>query len=325
MNPLIKKIQNFAFHNKLFSSGEKILIGVSGGPDSICLSRVFLEFRNKYDLKIALLHVNYGLRGEESERDEEFVREFAKKNELKLKVIQYEKLTTIIKGNLESDLRDFRRAEFFQFAKKEGFDKIALAHNSDDQTETFFMNLFRGAGSVGLSAMRPKRGKIIRPLLFVSKTEILELLKGFKQDYRIDKSNFDESFFRNKIRNKLVPILEGYSPRLRERVCQLSENLQDEREVVEEFVEKKYNDIVQSENGSCHVSVSDLKNCSRGIQKALFRLILEKLKGGLKDVSTNNFFEFSKILESTKSKTQTCIMNSVVIERKGDEIRFSRE
>jgi tRNA(Ile)-lysidine synthase len=326
MGSFVKKIQNFAFHNKLFFRGEKILIGISGGPDSICLSRVFLKLQKHFDLELVLLHVNYGLRGKESEKDEEFVREFAKENGLQLKVVQFEKNNSKEKKeNLEAKMRAFRYAQFEQFAKDEGFARIALAHNADDQVETFLMNLFRGSGTKGLSAMKSKRGKIIRPMLFVSKKEILVYLKEVGQKYRIDESNFDESFLRNKIRHSLISTLEKYSPQLRDRILQLTANLGDENEVVEEIVEKKYNEIVQNNEGKYLVLTSKLVKCSLGMRKLLFRRILKNIKGELKNVSNNNFFEFNKILESEKSKSQHCGMNGVRIERRGEEISFQLE
>ncbi len=322
MSSFVKKIQNFAFHNQLFSEGERILIGISGGPDSICLSRVFLKLKEHYKLEIGLFHVNYGLRGEASEEDERFVREFAENNKLKLKVVKFAKKEGEKNGNLEAQMRVFRYSEFERFAKKEGFDRIALAHNADDQVETFLMNLFRGSGTKGLSAMKPKRGKIIRPLLFISKNEILNWLKQNEQKYQIDASNFDESFFRNKIRHKLVPVLEEYSPQLRNRIFQLTNNLKDENVVVEEIVEKKYNEIVQNNKERSLVLISDLENCSIGMRKLLFRRILENIKGELRNVSSNNFFEFDKIFKSNKAKKQFCITSGVVIERSGNHITF---
>jgi len=298
------------------------LIGISGGPDSICLSRVFLKLKEHYALELALLHVNYGLRGEASEDDERFVKEFAKEHGLKLKVVRYKKDEISKERNLEAQMRSFRYQEFEKFAKKEGFDRIALAHNIDDQTETFLMNLFRGSGAKGLSAMKARRERIIRPLLFVSKDEILEWLAQMEQKYQIDKSNFDESFFRNKIRHKLIPILKEYSPQLETRVLQLTENLQAENEIVEEIVEKKYNNIVESENKRYSVLVSDLVALSTGMRKLLFRRIFKSVKGDIKNLSTNNFFEFNKILESNKSKNQKCITNGVLIERKSHRIIF---
>ncbi len=321
MGSFVKKIQNFAFHNQLFLRGEKILIGISGGPDSTCLSRVFLKLKEHHNLKLALLHINHGLRGEESEKDEKFVREFAKVNDLELEVVRFEKGGDK-KENLEAKLRDFRYEQFELFAKKEGFDRIALAHNADDQAETFLMNLFRGSGTKGLSAMSPKRGKIIRPLLFIPKKEILEWLKKIGQAYRTDESNFDESFFRNKIRHRLIPVLQEYSPKLRTRIFQLTNNLRDESLVVEEIVEKKYNEIVRDKRDGRLVLVDDFRNCSMGMRKLIFRRIFKDIKGELKNVSNNNFFEFNKILESDKAKSQSCVTSGVIIERKGKKITF---
>lgn len=323
MNSFVKKIKTFAFHNNLFSKGERVLIGISGGPDSVCLSRVLLELKEAYELELALMHVNYGLRGSDSDKDEGFVRAFAKENKLPLEVVYYQKDEKL--GNLEEDMRNFRYIHFEKFAKKEGFDKIALAHNCDDQVETFLMNLFRGSGTAGLSAMRVKRSGIVRPLLFVSKEEILDFLDDKKQAFRIDKSNEDQKYTRNRIRASLLPILKEYNPQIKSRIFQLTENLQDEFEIVEEIVEKKYNDIVKKEGEQYSISVTNFLSLSVGLRKLLFRRILHSIKGDLRNVSANNFFEFSKILKSEKSKNQQYFISNVEISRKGDRIIFVKK
>ncbi len=323
MNSFVKKIQNFIFHNKLFSRGERILIGVSGGPDSIFLSRVLLELREKQNWELGLLHVNYGLRGEDSLKDEMFVREFAKIHGLEVEVIKFDS-TFLQKSNQEANLRDFRYMHFEKFAKKEGFDKIALAHNIDDQAETFLMNVFRGSGTKGLAAMSPLRGNIARPILAISKKEILKYLEEIGQDFRVDSSNLENLFFRNRIRNELIPILNQYSPRIKERIFQLSINLQDEGVVVEEIVEKKYNDIVQNSEKEYIVLMTDLLELSVGMKKLLFRKIVKEIKGDLINITSNNFFEFNKILESKKSKQQECLIGEIKIIRRSSQVIFSK-
>ena len=143
-NFFIKKLQNYIFQEKLLEQKDKVIIGISGGPDSIGLVLALKKLQLKYLLKLQLVHVNYHQRGEESNQDEKFVRDFAEKNELELKVIQYSEFLET--GNLEEQLRDFRYQKFEEIRKKINFDKVAVAHHLDDQPETFFMNMLREIG-----------------------------------------------------------------------------------------------------------------------------------------------------------------------------------
>ena len=171
---LIKKIQNSIFANSLFERGAKIILGVSGGPDSTLLLDVFSKLQKKYALELSIAHVNYHLRGYDSERDERFVEKLAEKYGLSLDI-----LDARIKEQDKSEekLRDVRYVFFEELRKENKFDLIAVAHNCDDQAETVLMRLIRGTGLNGLSAMQARNGKIIRPLLEIPRKEIITYLK----------------------------------------------------------------------------------------------------------------------------------------------------
>ena len=323
----IKKLQNFIFHEKLFSRGDKIIIGVSGGPDSTCLAMLLDELKDKYDSEIFLIHVNYGLRGDDSEKDEEFVREFAKKKGLGLKVVKFSGNPESVLGasqkkrNSEERMRDFRYSIFENERKKKGFDWIAVGHNTDDQVETFFLNLFRGAGIAGLGGMKAKRGKIIRPLLNFSKKEILDFLEERDQDFRIDESNLRLEFSRNKIRQELIPFIEKeYSSQLKTRVANLIENLQDAIEIVQYKTKEEYEKVVTEDSGKITIDVEKFLSLDSSLQGFVFRRAIKELKGDLKNISKSNFFEFMKIAKSEKGKSQKMKIGEVRIERNGGKI-----
>jgi tRNA(Ile)-lysidine synthase len=210
---LVKKIQENIFRRELFKRGIKIVIGVSGGPDSVCLLDILCRLRKKYDLEIIIAHINYNLRGKDSKKDEQFVKNLAKKYDLPIEIIQNTKYLTR-DANLEEKLRDFRYSFFEKVRKQYKANLIAVGHNLNDQAETVLMRILRGTGLRGLGAIKFKNDKIIRPLLNIPRKEILDYLRKNNIPCRIDKTNLGFNFTRNKIRNKLLPYLEKTSIRI---------------------------------------------------------------------------------------------------------------
>ena len=316
----IKKVQNYIFHSKLLQKGDGIVIGISGGPDSVALTRIFVELQKKYDLKLSLLHVNYGLRGRDSDLDEELVRKLAVDFEIPLKIVNYEKQPS---GNLEQELRDFRYREFEKERETRKFQWIAVGHTKDDLVETVLMNIIRGAGLKGARGIKPKRGKIIRPLLWSEKSQILEYLDKIDQKHRMDESNFDQSLLRNKIRSKLVPALKKeYNSNITQTIANFADNLGKIENVVDEYTEKTYNDIATEEKEKIVLSVGKLKDISTELRSMVFRRAVNQLKGDVRNLESSHFFEFEKVLQSKKGKAQRIEILGLQILRKSNTIEF---
>lgn len=319
----IKRVQNFAFHRKLFQKGDGIVIGVSGGPDSVALACVFAQLQKKYELKLSLLHVNYGLRGKDSDSDEQLVRELAQEIGIPLNVIQYTEKST---GNLEQALREFRYKEFEKERKAKGHEWIAVGHTLDDQAETMLMNMIRGAGLKGIGGITEKRGHIVRPLLAFEKQEILEFLKQIDKKFRIDKSNLDESLLRNKIRRRLIPLLaRDYNPQIKSKLANLAKQVQATNIFVEQIVESTYNEIGEPDNQSVRFKLLDLEALAPALRSLIFRRSVGHLRGDVKNISAAHLFEFEKILSSSKSKRQKFSIGTIVIERKGANVMFMKD
>lgn len=207
---MVRRVQNFVAEQRLWKHGDSFVLGISGGPDSVCLLDIFAVLRRKYDFHIILAHVNYGLRGKESDQDEAFVKQLACRYDLPLFLLHPK---IILKNNLEERLRDIRYRFFESIRKKTKSRSIATAHHEDDQAETFLLHLFRGSGLRGLRAMRPKNGALIRPLLDTSRADILDYLSIRHLPFRTDTTNSSDRFLRNKIRNRLLPLLRGSTHR----------------------------------------------------------------------------------------------------------------
>ncbi len=327
-NKFLKKLQNFIFQEKLLKRGDKLIVGISGGADSIGLALAFKKLQLKYDLKLYLVHINYHQRGEESEKDQKFVEKFAKENKLELMVFDYSKpvgLRQEKKGNLEELFRDFRYQKFEEIRGKLNFDKVAVAHHLDDQIETFLMNLIRGSGIQGLTGMAFINGYLIRPFLDFSKNEIENFLKENDQDFRLDKTNFETNFTRNKIRLKLVPFLEEYfNSKIKRGLSKLMVNLKDEIQLSNFLITQIYSDLIKKEKSKIVLDLLKLKELPIGGQKKIFRKIIWELKGSLKDISNNNFLEFRKIIESNKNKKQGIKIGKIYLEKNKKHVIFRK-
>ncbi|HTR60098.1 MAG TPA: tRNA lysidine(34) synthetase TilS [Candidatus Binataceae bacterium] len=207
--------------------GASILVALSGGPDSVALLHALASLRESLDLRIAAAHLNHGLRGAESDRDESFCRDRCKQLSVELKVDRTGALRPGM-PNLEEKARDIRRAFLELVAGESGADYIALAHHADDQAETVLMRLLRGAGVAGLAAMAETGpGRIIRPLLSLTRRDILDYLDASGATYVTDTSNASTAILRNRIRHDLLPSLDrDYAPGVSQRLAALAQEMQ---------------------------------------------------------------------------------------------------
>lgn len=220
---MLNKIRKTIAAQAMLSQGDHLLVAVSGGPDSVALLRILRLLAGEYGLSLTAAHLNHGLRGEEADAEEAFVRRLSA--EMGLACICKKMDILSLRSSKQGSLEDIGRQERYRFldetADRCGAARIAVGHHRDDQAETVLLHLLRGSGPEGLRGMLPVReGRIIRPLLEVGRAEILEFLRLEKAAYRTDSSNADPRFLRNRIRNELMPgLVSGYNPRLAEGLC----------------------------------------------------------------------------------------------------------
>jgi len=209
---------------------QELLVACSGGIDSMVLLHGLLQM----GLKPEILHVNYQLRGEDSEADQRLVEETAAHHGLKIHVHRCP--VTVTKGegvNLQAAARDFRRKLFEEWISRSPLHVVVVAHHADDQVETFFLQLLRGGGTYGLGGMHPERNQVIRPLLTVSRKDILEYAQLHNISWREDKSNAETAYLRNLLRNKLLPGLTPEHPDLKEHVLLLMRLFREKQQEIE--------------------------------------------------------------------------------------------
>jgi len=229
MKKLEQKVLRFIEQNKLISSGDKLLVAFSSGPDSVFALHFLEKFRRKYKIELQAVHFNHNLRGKESTEDEMFAKEYCKKKSIPLSIIKLDVKSFSAKNkiSIEEAARALRYNNLEILAEKIHFTKIVTAHNQSDNTETILLNLFSGTGFSGFSGIPVQRGNIIRPFLCVTKQEITDYLEHEKISFRVDSSNLKDDFKRNYIRNRILPLVRlKLNPSVDEALFRSSKNFE---------------------------------------------------------------------------------------------------
>ena len=266
MNILKEKVMSTITKNNLIQNGDKLVLAVSGGPDSLAMLNVLLDIRKseRLDFEFVVAHVNHMIR-KEAVDDEKFVKGFCEKNNILcfVKKVDIPKISKDKKIGTEEAGR-YARYEFFdEVLDNTNSNKIAIAHNKNDKVETILMNLLRGSGVSGLKGIEYiKNGKYIRPLLDCTRKEIEDYCYKENLNPRIDKTNFDNTYTRNKVRNVVIPyVQQEFNPNIIETLNRLSELVKEEENYVDEQVEKAYNEMVIEEKLMDYV----IKLCGRNV------------------------------------------------------------
>jgi tRNA(Ile)-lysidine synthase len=265
------KILTYINKENLLNRREKVVVTCSGGADSIFL----LHILNKLGFDCIVAHCNFHLRGEESDRDENFVREFCKRKNLSLHVQHFDtkQFATENKLSIEMAARELRYNWFEEIRKEYNASAIAVAHHSDDSIETILLNLLRGTGLKGICGIRPKNGYIVRPLLCVNRKEIEDYLHEQGIEYIVDSTNLENEYTRNKIRNIVMPILREINPQIDSVMLSNAENFSAAESIYKEVIEKEKSSAVKTTDDSYIV---DLRVVEKFTEP--FTLLFECLK-----------------------------------------------
>lgn len=267
-----KALKNIYDHN-LIEKGDTVLIGVSGGVDSMSLLNVLLDIKKYIDFKIHVIHVNHQLRGEESDMDEVFVKNFCQKHDVDCtsKRENVKELSKSLKMTIEEAARKIRYDVFFKEAQQFSKFKIALAHNSSDQVETILMNILRGTGMEGLTGMAFKRNEVIRPFLDISRREIEQYVKINSLEFRFDSTNNSLVHTRNYVRLEVIPFIkEKLGLDISQSLLRLASIMNDENVFLKEYCDHVYPTIATFEQkGEIAIKKTEFLNLHVAIKKKI--------------------------------------------------------
>lgn len=295
---LEEKIRKTIREYNLIEKNDSIVVGVSGGPDSMTLLSILLKLKEEFNLKIYVAHVNHMLR-ENAIKDEEYVKEFCEKNniEMFIKKANISEIAKKEKIGLEEAGRNIRYNFFEEVLKNTKSNKIAIAHNLNDKAETIIMNTLRGSGVSGLKGIEAKRKKYIRPLIEIERYEIEKYCIENKINPRHDESNYDNTYTRNKIRNIVIPYIKNeFNPNIIKTLNRLSEIIKEEDEYVQSETEKIFKEILLTdEKNKIEFDPRKFNEQEKVIQKNLILLAIKKVKGSTQGIEKVNIDDIIKL------------------------------
>lgn len=293
----------------MLTCGDRVIAGVSGGADSVCLFLMLLELREKIGFDLIVVHVHHGLRGEAADQDQQFVEALCEQHRIPLEIfrVNLESIAKKRKQSLEEAGRMVRREAFDSVCKKYGGNKIALAHHQNDNAETLLWNLSRGTGLDGMGGIRPVNGKFIRPLLCMNRKEIEEYLAKRKQSYCIDETNAGTDYTRNKLRHLVLPILEEQVNSAAVRhMNETMEQIWELQEYMQEQVEAAYQECVQEHfEKACWIQIQQksFETFPELIKKMVIRKGMEQVGGKKRDLSHKHVDVMMELMNKQVGRT----------------------
>lgn len=288
----------------LIEDGDKVILGVSGGPDSISMLDILKQIKQDGEIKFEIIvaHINHQIR-EEANDDEKYVKNYCEKNQIKcyIKRIDVIKYANNNKIGLEEAGRNLRYEFFDEVMNLENANKIAIAHNKNDKAETIIMNVLRGSGLAGLRGIEPKReNKFIRPIIECERNEIEEYCEENKLNPRIDKTNFINDYTRNKIRNIVLPyIKEQFNPNIIETMNRLSEVIIETDNYLKEETIKNYNQIkIEEKQKSIILNLKEFNAKEILIRKKILIYTISKVLGNVQNIEKVNIDDLIKMCQN---------------------------
>lgn len=287
---MIEKVRGFVDRYHMIEQNDGIVVGVSGGADSVCLLLILEELRKQIPFSIYVVHVNHKIR-EEAGADAAYVKNLCESHVIPYYLIEEDVEAIAKKEHLSSEEagRKVRYDAFERILREQNANKIAVAHNKNDRAETVLFNLFRGSSIKGMNGIAPVRDQIIRPLLCVERFEIEAYLEERKITYCIDRTNAEDTYTRNRIRNHIIPYAE-------EQICEnvithindTAETLEETEALLQRMTRRSYDDLVQEEQGELRIDRLGFQQLDRIIQKYLIMECMHRAAGSRKDITSRH-------------------------------------
>ena len=312
---MLIKVKEWIAQHKILANGDKILVACSGGPDSLALLHIFSRLCLDYNITIFAAHVDHMFRGSESAQEANFVVDFCRERG----IVCYHTAIDVPKIIRESHLsgQDASRVLRYQYLRKIaqelGGAKIATGHHRDDQAETVLINLLRGAGSVGIGGIQPINGELIRPLLSVTRAEIMEYCKENQLEPRFDSSNFKTTYLRNRIRIHLLPELEKqYNPGIKDALCRTATIVGDEHEFIKNTAQEWWPKVATEKDQHLFIDAKKMKVVHIAVQREIFRMAIEKKQGYLKGISFHHVETLVELLATGRVGSNIQLPNGLL-------------
>lgn len=316
VNNIINIVKNNIVENSLVKKGDKIVVAVSGGPDSMCLLDTLYRLKDELEFSILVAHVNHGIRIE-SDLEKEYVEKYCKERNIPFFYLKVDvpKLSKEKKISEETCGR-MVRYDFFEKVRQENdADLIAVAHNLNDNIETILLNQIRGCGLKGLIGMDFKFNNIIRPLLTIEKKDILVYNNELELHPCFDKTNEEDIYLRNKIRLQLIPYLKELNPNFVTNISRMRNILKEDNDFIEEYTNIVFDKvIIKIDNSKIVFDFSKFMNEHKSIQKRIIRKIIEKKISNLDGIENIHVLDIIKLLNNNIKGKKYIIGNKFTIE-----------
>jgi tRNA(Ile)-lysidine synthase len=327
---VLQKVRRTIEKYNMLDAEDRVGVAVSGGPDSIALLHVMRNIAAEFRLSLVIIHVNHGLRGDESEKEEQFVRTLGDSMKLPVAVrkISIPAIRKREQGSVENISRRERYRYFEEMTERYNLDKIALGHNQDDQAETVIMKFLRGSGLGGLRGILPVRdGMYVRPLIGVSRGEILAFLREEGVQYMNDSSNVDDIYVRNRIRNRLIPGLkEQYNPRLTENIARMADIIRLENDFIEQYVDDallKLNIIY--EGNQIGITIPDFKLLHPVLRLRIIKRLLQNRTSSKMKISYVHIKAVIDLIEGPRSNSLLNLPLGITVRREYDNLTILKD
>jgi len=296
-----RRIFNIIEQYRLLDKGDAVVVGVSGGPDSVCLLHLLHTLSSNLDIKLFAVHINHMLRGAEADADEQYTEDLCKKLGVPLFIVKADvKSIAKEKGmSFEEAGREVRYREFEKYAEILGASKIAVAHNRNDQAETVMMHIIRGTGLGGLSGMEFRRGPIIRPLLGVGREDIEKYCRYAGLNPRTDSTNLESDYTRNRIRLELFPYIdEKFGANIVESLLRLSMHSAGDNSYLGQCAAEAYKkSMEEKEEGLVSLKLDELRKLHSAILVRVFRLAVADVAGDIDGIGSVHYKALSRLVE----------------------------
>ena len=298
---LEEKVLNTINKYNMIQSGDGIVIGVSGGPDSMTLLNILNNLKEKLNIKLYVAHINHSIR-KEADEETKYVHDFCKKIDVEFfaKKVKVEEIAKELKMGTEEAGRNIRYEFFEEVAHKVGANKIATAHNLNDNAETVLMNIIRGTSVSGLKGIDKVRdGKYIRPIIECSRAEIEDYCKEKNLNPRYDKSNNENIYTRNKIRNLLIPFLQKeFNPNIVEGINRLSQIAIEEEQFINKVVEKEYEKLQIAVDNNIILNLKEFNKLDYVIKSKLILYTISKVYGKTSGIEKKHIDDIIKLCDN---------------------------